>query len=137
MKKYLKLIGLLTFCAAMVLSFTGCGLKNLTAPELTEIVQDEAGSRYGKVKWNVAYDQSIYLCFSISVSGNDIEPYIYNGRTTAETGSVSFAIPSTSVSAGTYTITVQAWYEPSDKVIDEYETLASPDSTKSATITIS
>ena len=135
MKKYLKSIGLLTFCAAMILSLAGCGLKNLTAPELTEIVQDEAGSRYGKVKWNVAYDQSIYLCFSISVSGSDMEPYIYSGRTTAETGSVSFVIPST-VPAGTYTITAQAWYEPSEKVIDEYETLASPDSTKTTTITI-
>ena len=136
MKKYLKSIGLFAIFAAICFSFAGCGLKNLTAPELTEIVQDEAGSRYGKVKWNVVYDQSIYLCFSISVSGNDIEPYIYSGRTTAETGSVSFAIPSTSVPAGTYTITAQAWYEPSETVIDEYETLASPDSTKTATITI-
>ena len=136
MKKYLKSIGLFAFCAAMVLSFTGCGLKNLTAPELTEITQIEEGSRWGRVYWNVAYDQSVYLCFSISVAGNDIEPYIYSGKTTAEQGSVGFAIPSTSVPAGTYTITVQAWYEPSDTVIDEYETLASPDSTKTATITI-
>ena len=136
MKKYLKSIGLLTFCAAMILSLAGCGLKNLTAPELTEITQNEEGSRWGRVWWNVAYDQSVYLCFSISVSGNDIEPYVYSGKTTAEEGWVGFAIPSTSVPAGTYTITVQAWYEPSDKVIDEYETLASPDSTKTATITI-
>ena len=136
MKKYLKSIGLFAFCVAMILSLAGCGLKNLTAPELTEITQNEEGSRWGRVWWNVVYDQSVYLCFSISVSGNDIEPYIYSGKTTAELGSAGFAIPSTSVPAGTYTITVQAWYEPSDKVIDEYETLASPDSTKTATITI-
>ena len=94
---------MLVFCTALVVSFASCGLKTLDAPDLTEIVQNEAGSRYGKVKWNVAYDQTIYLSFSISVTGNDIEPYIYSGKTTAETGSVNFTIPS-SVPAGTYTV---------------------------------
>ena len=135
MKKNLKSFCLLTLCTALVLSLASCGLKTLEAPELTEIVQDEAGSRYGKVKWNVAYDQTIYLTFSISVTGNDIEPYIYSGKTTAETGSINFSIPS-SVPAGTYTVTVEAQYEPSDKVIDKYESLSGPTATKSATITI-
>ena len=136
MKKYFKILGMFAFCAALVVSFASCGLKTLDAPDLTEIVQDEAGSRYGKVKWNVAYDQTIYLTFSISVTGNDIEPYIYSGRTTAETGSVSFAVPSLSVPAGTYTVTVEAQYEPSEKVSDKYESLSSPTSTKTGTITI-
>ena len=136
MKKYLKFLGMIAVCAALAVSFTGCGKKVLVAPALTEIRQNDEGSRWGRFYWNVAYDQNVYLCFSIAVSGDDIEPYVYSGRTTAETGSAGFAIPSTSVPAGTYTITVQAWYEPSDKVIDEYETLASPDSTKTATITI-
>ena len=146
MKANLKSIGVLALCAVLVLSFAACGLKNLDAPELTEIAlsaSDSGEHRSYDIKWNAVYDQSVYLAFSVGVQG-DSAAWSTNGKTTAEQGKVSFTIPSKAsvdgkvvdFGAGDYKVTVQAWYEPSDKVADKYESLAGPEATLEKTVTV-